>query len=116
MSAVSAELLKVRTTKAWWGILIGAVVWVGGLSALAAAFRASGAQLVCLCSSDEVYADQAAAAVQAFHAEGARHIYLAGRPGGQEAALRAAGVQDFIFPGGDALAVLNDAWRRLEQR
>ncbi len=38
MSAVSAELLKVRTTKAWWGILIGAVVWVGGLSALTAAF------------------------------------------------------------------------------
>ena len=38
MSAVSAELLKVRTTKVWWGILIGAIVWVGGLSALAAAF------------------------------------------------------------------------------
>ncbi|ABE63417.1 heterodimeric methylmalonyl-CoA mutase small subunit [Nitrobacter hamburgensis X14] len=85
-------------------------------AALAAAFRASGAQLVCLCSSDHVYADQAAAAVQAFHAAGARHIYLAGPPGKLETALRSAGVQDFIFAGGDALAVLSDAWRRLEQR
>lgn len=38
MSAVAAEMLKIRTTRAWWGILIGAVVWVGALSALAAAF------------------------------------------------------------------------------
>lgn len=38
MSAVSAELLKVRTTRSWWGILLGAVVWIGGLSALGAAF------------------------------------------------------------------------------
>ena len=35
-----------------------------------------------------------------------RHIYLAGRPGEQEAALRAAGIGDFIFAGGDALAML----------
>ena len=42
------------------------------------------------------------------------HIYLAGRPGEQEAALRAAGVGDFIFAGGDALAMLRDAWRRME--
>ncbi len=27
MSAVSAELLKVRTTKVWWGMLIGLLVW-----------------------------------------------------------------------------------------
>jgi methylmalonyl-CoA mutase len=85
-------------------------------TALAAAFRSSGAQLVCLCSSDQVYVDRAAAAAQTFHAAGARHIYLAGQPGVREAALRAAGVEDFIFAGGDALAVLNDAWRRLEQQ
>jgi methylmalonyl-CoA mutase len=85
-------------------------------TALTAAFKASGAQLVCLCSSDEVYADHATAAAQALHAAGARHIYLAGRPGKLEATLRSAGVQDFIFAGVDALAILNDAWRRLEQR
>ncbi|GAB1715648.1 MAG: heterodimeric methylmalonyl-CoA mutase small subunit [Nitrobacter sp.] len=85
-------------------------------TAIAAAFKASGAQLVCLCSSDQVYADQGAAAARTLHAAGARHIYLAGRPGKLEAALRSAGVQDFIFAGVDALAMLNDAWQRLEQR
>lgn len=85
-------------------------------AALVAAFKASGAQLVCLCSSDKVYAEHAAAAAKALHVAGVRHIYLAGRPGEHEAALRAAGVQDFVFAGGDALAMLTDAWQRLEQR
>jgi methylmalonyl-CoA mutase len=84
-------------------------------AALAAAFKASDAVLVCLCSSDKVYAEQAAAVAKTLHAAGANHIYLAGRPGEQEAALRAAGVQEFIFTGGDALAMLTGAWQRLEQ-
>jgi methylmalonyl-CoA mutase len=83
-------------------------------AALAAAFKASGAQLSCLCSSDKVYAGQAVTAAQALQAAGARHIYLAGRPGEQEAALRAAGVGDFIFAGGDALAALQEAYRLME--
>lgn len=29
MSAVTAEMLKIRTTKSWWGILLGGVIWVG---------------------------------------------------------------------------------------
>jgi methylmalonyl-CoA mutase len=82
--------------------------------ALAAAFKASGSAVACLCSSDKVYAAQAAAAAQALQDAGARHIYLAGRPGEQEPALRAAGVGDFIFAGGDALAALQEAWRRME--
>jgi methylmalonyl-CoA mutase len=80
-------------------------------AALAAAFEASGATLACLCSSDKVYADRAAAAASALQAAGAKHIYLAGRPGEQEAALRGGGVQDFIFAGGDALAILNAAYQ-----
>jgi methylmalonyl-CoA mutase len=83
-------------------------------AALAAAFKASGAAVACLCSSDKVYAAQAVAAAQALQDAGARHIYLAGRPGEQEPALRAAGVGDFIFAGGDALAALEEAWRRME--
>jgi methylmalonyl-CoA mutase len=83
-------------------------------AALAAAFKASGAALVCLCSSDKVYADHAVAAATALQAVGAKHIYLAGRPGEQEAALRGAGVADFIFAGGDAVAMLEEAWRRME--
>jgi methylmalonyl-CoA mutase len=54
------------------------------------------------------------AAAKALQAAGAKHIYLAGRPGEQEAALRSAGVGDFIFAGGDALAMLREAWRRME--
>jgi methylmalonyl-CoA mutase len=81
---------------------------------LATAFKASGANLACLCSSDKAYAGLAADAAKALHAAGARHIYLAGRPGEHEAAFRAAGVNDFIFAGGDALATLQEAWRLTE--
>jgi methylmalonyl-CoA mutase len=83
-------------------------------AALAAAFRTSGAALACLCSSDKVYAGHAAAATKALQAAGAKHIHLAGRAGEQEAALRAAGVSDFVFAGGDALSVLQEAYRRME--
>ena len=81
---------------------------------LAAAFKASGAALACLCSSDKVYAAQATGASKALQAAGARHIYLAGRPGEQEAALRAAGVNGYVFAGGDALATLQEAYRLAE--
>ena len=88
---------------------------VQDLAALAAAFKASGATLACLCSSDKIYAVQAAAAAKALQGAGARYIHLAGRPGEQEAALRRAGVGGFVFAGGDALATLEDAYRRMEQ-
>jgi methylmalonyl-CoA mutase len=81
---------------------------------LAAAFKASGAALVCLCSSDKIYAQQATAAAKALQAAGARHIYQAGRPGEQEAALRTAGVNEFVFAGSDALTVLQEAYRLTE--
>ena len=83
-------------------------------AALAAAFKASGAASACLCSSDKIYAGHAEGASKALQAAGAGHIYLAGRAGEQEAALRAAGISDFIFAGCDALAALREAWRRME--
>jgi methylmalonyl-CoA mutase len=79
--------------------------------AMVAAFKASGAKLVCLCSSDEVYDKEAAEAAKAL--TGAAQIYLAGRPRAQEAALRAAGVGTFIFAGCDVLATLEAAHRML---
>lgn len=82
-------------------------------AALATAFKSSGAAFTCLCSSDKVYATHAAAAAKALHGAGAKHIYLAGRPGDLEAALRAAGVGEFIFAGGDALAMLKAAYERI---
>jgi len=71
------------------------------------AFKASGAKLACLCSSDEVYAREAAAAAQALCRAGAS-VWLAGRPAALERELTQAGVCDFIFDGCDALAAL---WR-----
>jgi methylmalonyl-CoA mutase len=85
----------------------------GETADLAAAFKASGAALACICSSDNVYGERAAPTAQALHAAGARHIYLAGRPGEQEASLRDEGVGDFIFAGGDAVAILQDAYKRM---
>jgi methylmalonyl-CoA mutase len=82
---------------------------------LVAAFKASGAELACVCSSDKVYAAHAEASAKALQSAGAKHIYLAGRPGENEASLRAAGVSGFIFAGADALATLQDAYRRMEQ-
>jgi methylmalonyl-CoA mutase len=82
---------------------------------LAAAFKASGAEFACLCSSDKVYADRAESSARALQQAGCRHIYLAGRPGETEAGLRAAGVTGFVFAEADALAILEDAYRRMEQ-
>ena len=87
---------------------------VKNLAALVVAFKTSGAALACLCSSDKIYTEQAVAAAKALHAAGAKHIYLAGRPGEQKAALRSAGVNDFVFAGCDALVTLQQAYRLME--
>ena len=51
------------------------------------AFKASGAALACLCGADKTYESEAAAAAAALKAAGARHIYLAGRPGEARSAI-----------------------------
>jgi methylmalonyl-CoA mutase len=93
---------------------IAAVTFDSGKGAsLADAYRTSGAALACLCSTDRIYEREAAAAAQALKTAGAKHIYLAGRPGEREPALRAAGVQTFIYEGCDALATLKGAYNIL---
>jgi len=84
------------------------------LDALIAAFRASGAKLACICSSDEVYAKEAEAAARALANAGARHIYLAGRPREAEPKLRNSGVETFIYAGCDVLATLQAAHAMLD--
>lgn len=78
------------------------------LEAMLAAYRASGARLACLCSTDAVYAAEAVTAATALAAAGAT-LYLAGRPGELEAQLRAAGVTGFIYVGCNAVEVLTEA-------
>jgi methylmalonyl-CoA mutase len=75
--------------------------------------RASGALLVCLCGTDDAYAEQAEAFAKAFKASGAKGVALAGPPGELERAWRAAGVDDFIFVGADAIATLQALYRRI---
>jgi methylmalonyl-CoA mutase len=86
----------------------------GDLAALPAAFKATGTALACLCSSDKAYDREASMASQALKSAGAKHIYLAGRPGEREKALRAAGVQSFVYAGCDALATLQAAYDILD--
>ncbi len=77
-------------------------------SEIVAAFRASGAKLACLCSSDAIYCDAAKPAALALRGAGAT-LYLAGRPGDLEAELRQVGVERFIFVGCDMLPMLQRA-------
>ena len=78
---------------------------------LAEAFKTSGAALACICSSDPLYEEWGQKAARALVKAGARHIYLAGRPGAAEAAWKEAGVSGFIFAGCDVIAVLDEALR-----
>jgi methylmalonyl-CoA mutase len=96
----------------------------GGIEAIAAqgaqssddmlkAFKASGATLVCLCSSDKAYASGGADAARQLREAGAKHIYLAGKPGELEAELKSAGVERFVAAGADALETLRGAYANL---
>lgn len=78
------------------------------VAALVAGFQASGAKLAVLCSSDAIYAESGVEAAKALAAAKA-HLYVAGRPGDLEAALREAGVADFVYVGSDVLTQLSAA-------
>ncbi|MEI5102417.1 methylmalonyl-CoA mutase small subunit [Streptomyces sp. PmtG] len=72
------------------------------------AFRASGATVACLCSSDALYAEEAAPVAAALKAAGARHVFLAGRPG------EFGDVDGYVFAGCDAVAVLSSTLDLME--
>ncbi|QIY60916.1 methylmalonyl-CoA mutase family protein [Streptomyces sp. RPA4-2] len=75
--------------------------------ATAEAFRAGGATEVCLCSSDTLYEEQAEAAVEMLRSAGARHVFLAGRPG------QYTDVDAYVFAGCDAVDVLSTTLDRM---
>lgn len=82
-----------------------------GVADAAGAFAAAHAAIAVICSTDDRYGTLAAPMATALHAAGARTVLLAGRPGAQEAAYRAAGIDRFIFMKCDALAILRDLLR-----
>lgn len=72
----------------------------------AAMFAGSSSRIACICSSDSMYAEHAADTAEALKAVGAERVYVAGAPGEDADALRAAGVDEWIHLGCDVLAVL----------
>ncbi|MFF4836058.1 methylmalonyl-CoA mutase family protein [Streptomyces sp. NPDC001315] len=70
-------------------------------------FEDSGATEVCLCSSDALYEEQAAALAEKLRSAGASHVFLAGRPG------QYPGIDSYVFAGCDAVAVLSATLDRM---
>lgn len=79
----------------------------------AAAFAASGARTACVCSSDTIYAEMGSNSVKALVEAGAKRVLLAGRPGDLETELRAAGVEQFLYAGQDAIEILSELQQKL---
>jgi methylmalonyl-CoA mutase len=69
-------------------------------------YAAAGTTVACLCSSDKVYADEAAPAARALRKAGAKQIWLAGK-------AAAEGVDGNVYAGCDAMAVLRSTFEAL---
>ena len=94
---------------------IEAVPGAGGSNPadMARDLKHSGAAFAIICGTDTGYAGNAAAIAKALKDAGAKTVYLAGRPGELEVPLKAAGVDEFIFMGGDVLGTLERAHKKL---
>ena len=95
---------------------IEAVAGAGGkdTAAIVADFKKSAASFAIICSSDAVYGEMAPKVATALKDAGAAAVYLAGRGGDNEAALRAAGVDTFIYVGCDVRGTLEQMHQRLK--
>lgn len=80
---------------------------------LADAFRASGARAACLCASDALYTEHAAPIARALAQAGCEHLFLAGRPGEHRDAWAAAGIDEYVHVGSDAIEILTATLERL---
>ncbi len=75
------------------------------------AFTDAGTPVAVLCSSDKVYDERAAETASALRDAGAGRILLAGRPPEE-----IPGVDGYLYAGCDALAVIDDVYRALEDK
>jgi methylmalonyl-CoA mutase len=78
------------------------------MEALAGAWKDSSGLLAVICGSDKDYEVLLDSAVAALKKAGCPLVLVAGRPGTREAALREAGVSDFVFVGADVLTVMTE--------
>ena len=83
------------------------------VAACVEAFKASGAKIAILCSSDPIYEHLAQPVAQALKAAGCSYLFLAGAPGDKKDLYTAAGIDNFIFMGGDVLQTNRSVLARL---
>lgn len=88
------------------GFVSGGGKQFDSLDDMISCFRISDAKVVCLCSSDKVYEEQAVAVLKQLKAAGAKRITLAGRPKDLLAELTENGLDGTIYQGCDMLAEL----------
>lgn len=81
--------------------------------ACAKAFKASGARTAIICSSDALYEEFVPKVAPALKAAGCEYLFLAGAPGDKKQGYLDAGVDDFIFLGGDVIGTLRATLARL---
>ncbi|MGB7205007.1 MAG: methylmalonyl-CoA mutase family protein, partial [Anderseniella sp.] len=81
---------------------------IEGVSGAVDGFEAAGTRIVCICSSDAIYATEAEATARMLSRLGAAHIMMAGKPGNIEGLLNAAGINQFAHAGMDVLKFLQD--------
>ncbi len=75
----------------------------------AKAFKESGARIAIICSSDPLYVEMAPSVAPALKAAGCERLYLAGAPGDKKDSYMQAGVDEFIFMGGNVYATTRSA-------
>ena len=94
---------------------IEAVAGTGSTEAatIARDFKNSNSKLAVMCGIDEMYTKYALDVCTALKDAGAELIYIAGRPETQESRHLDVGIDDFIFIGCDAHAILTKAHRQL---
>ncbi|MCP3164092.1 methylmalonyl-CoA mutase subunit beta [Myxococcus qinghaiensis] len=82
-------------------------------AAAVAAFVESGTSLAVISGPDAMYPEWVPALTRQLKAKGARVVAVAGRPGDNEAAFRAAGVDLFIYAGADLFSLLSSLHAQL---
>ncbi|NTX53522.1 methylmalonyl-CoA mutase subunit beta [Myxococcus sp. CA039A] len=82
-------------------------------AAAVAAFAESGASLAVISGPDAMYPEWVPVLTSQLKAQGARVVAVAGRPGDNEAAFRAAGVDLFIYAGADLFSLLSSLHAQL---
>ena len=84
------------------------------MESLAAAWKDTSASFAVICGSDADYESWLEPAVTGLKKAGCPLVLVAGRPAEREAALREAGVSDFLFVGADVLGVMTQVLDSIE--